>query len=473
MTVVSPLSSQVRVFVTFVTVALTTVVFLPITNAASTSYLLNYDRIVSEEIIKGESPSTIAERITKLVASSINIDYKLDADSDVDNPLEMTCLPRKDSGAKCIADYRRPGFSLDVTTSVYALDDDESITKEEEIPLFGLRIDATVGSSAGENARDELVRIVPVIDEGIPTDGEDHTAVWNVRERSMPRAMMQSKKYSVAPTDIGERIFARDKIEEKKLIFSQSEINDNSRIDIWEYKSAETGKLYRDMFLDSTLRATTSDTGIAHAEAFVHPALISHALPKRVAVISDMPVAYVKEILKYKSVTDITLIGANQQAIDAVTSQMPQINDCSTLQNVTDNCMDDERLEIIESDVLTWVENKADECKNVDSWMYCKYIEEEYENCAPYPAYDVVLIDASTPDQIKQWLSVDLYEKQYEFTIFDSILVYNTGSPPTAEGGGNTAEIEKFIDSVQKHENENEYTVLIFVYDEVRTSLLS
>ena len=462
MTVASPLWFRARALVTFVTVALTTAVAPPIANTASTSYLLSYDGIISERILRDKSSSLIAEAITKLIASSINNDDAFDINKDAQ--LEITCLPRKNSSTKCVADHMRPGFSFDITTSVYAIDDVDA--------PFGLRIDATIVSASGENARDQLVQVVPIIDDNISSDAEETVATWNVRERSMPVAL-QSKKYLSAPASIDERIFATDKIEEKRLIFSNSDIDKaSSKIDIWEYKSTETGESYRDMFLDSTLRATTSDTGIAHAEAFVHPAMISQPLPKRVAVISDMPVAFVKEILKYKSVTDITLIGTNQEAIGAVTSHMPQINDCTMLQNVSRNCMDDERLEIIEGNVMTWFESIIHQCKDIETWVNCEYNKDEYEGCAPHPAYDVVLVDVSTADQIKQWLSIDFYTKHYKFTILDSVLVFNTGSPPTAEGGGNTAEIKKFIDSVQENEYQDEYSVLIFVYDEVRSFLL-
>lgn len=97
------------------------------------------------------------------------------------------------------------------------------------------------------------------------------------------------------------------------------------------------------MFLDSTLRATIDAAGRAHAEAFVHPTLVAHVEPKRFAVISDMPVAIVKEILKYQSITDITVVGANHEAIDAVKLHMPQLNDSTLVENVADSCTQDTR----------------------------------------------------------------------------------------------------------------------------------
>lgn len=65
---------------------------------------------------------------------------------------------------------------------MYVIDDDVSITKEEDASLFGLRTDAVVVSGARENVYDELVQIAPIIDEIITTrtsDGEDHGTTSN------------------------------------------------------------------------------------------------------------------------------------------------------------------------------------------------------------------------------------------------------------------------------------------------------
>lgn len=117
-----------------------------------------------------------------------------------------------------------------------------------------------------------------------------------------------------------------------------------------------------------------------------------------------MPVAYVKEILKYKSVTDITVIGASQEAIDVITMHMPQLNDCTLIQNVTDQCMEDTRVEIVSDDVSTWTNKMADECKDINYDTKCEFEgrDHDLDHCALYPSYDVVLVDISPEKQVKQ-----------------------------------------------------------------------
>jgi len=67
------------------------------------------------------------------------------------------------------------------------------------------------------------------------------------------------------------------------------------------------------VFIKETLRYTTKGiSSIAHAEALVHPAMISHKDPKRVLLISDMPFAPLGEIFKYNNLQHVDVVGTSQ-----------------------------------------------------------------------------------------------------------------------------------------------------------------
>ncbi len=476
-----PFQKQCSLFSLAIAAATVAVNNLVYSTDAST-YQLNYDGIISPTLIteRKESPSLV-EEVTKLVASFIEQNEEV---NDTNTSFELNCflpreifVPGKDGSVlmdstKCVADYRKPGLlSFSITTSIYPSGDDDGAP-------VAIMVDATVKTVQEDGimleGRDSLVNAVPIIDESISYHGDDHEeeekpmSTWNVRERPSPAGRNDMGTYntvSFSPSaSIESKIFAKDGIEDKTQVHSSKSLL--SRVDIWEFRSVATEQSYRDIFLDSTLRATTSAAGKAHAEAFVHPALVSQVLPSRVAVISDLPVAYVKEILKYKSVTDITLLGANIEAVEAVKTHMPQLSNCSLIEGVADSCMDDGRLEIVLDDVEAWITDKAKECEGIDYYSSCEYDEDEskYIICAPPPKYDVILVDVSSLRQGEEWLSAEFYEKLRGITTFESLIVINAGSPPDIDGGLDYDERDRFFGLLDK----DRYDVAM-VYDEVRS----
>jgi spermidine synthase len=449
-------------------------------HANASTYQLNYDGIISPKVMENHFSSDVADTITKLVASSINggtgtgtTSTSTSSSLDVMKQLQIECFPQKYFGrtataipeiigTKCVADHRRSGFSFGITTSVYATDEGSSIM-----------IDATIQSTDAENddtSRDSLVNAVFIIDENISNDGDDLNAVWNVQERAMPRRNNQPSlakpMMNASPlASIEKRILSKDDIKDRTQIFSSVENDDHkARVDIWEYKSIDgnDNESYRDLFLDSTLRATTDAAGKAHAEAFVHPTLIAHVVPKRVAVISDMPVAIVKEILKYQSVTDITVVGANHEAIDAVKLHMSQLNDCSLIENVADSCIDDTRVELVSDDVSTWIGQKVDELEEVDYFTYC-----EVDKCDSTPSYDIILVDASSAEQVKELFSQDFYAKLVGITTYDSFLVFNAGSGPSLNSSHDDYTYrDDLILASDRYSNDMELWDVTMIYEE-------
>lgn len=483
-----------------------TIIFVVCCNAESPiSYQLSYDGLIennNNEIMAKTSSKDFVERITQVLAISIG-NGTID-----ENVLDIVCVNKKminvssnsssstctstnsggsdegcdfvefmPSGVKCIVDYRRSGFNIDATVDVHFNDDfniiyiDAMIMKEEE--------------DDEDDARDLLIQTIPILDKHIfsaESNGDvSHVSKWIIRKRGdVYKDTDRHNKVSIIKEEnnsIDTRVLAKEDLEHKTLIYSS--YNDKQynktlpRIDIWEYKSPQMKETYRDLFLDSKLRATTSDTGTAHAEAFVHPALIAHALPKRVALISDMPMAYVKEILKYKSVTTITLIGASKRTIDVANSFMPHLNDCTLILNTKESCTDDSRLEFINDDVFTWANKVVDKSNHIDIESECEMDYNEVKSCAPYPGYDVILIDIASVDQRIQWESVNMIDRLIEFTIHDSIVVFNSGSSPSIHDGGLYYSInENFISTLVEYYTKEDLWAAMMVYDEVRLLIL-
>lgn len=100
-------------------------------------------------------------------------------------------------------------------------------------------------------------------------------------------------------------------------------LHSSKNIQVWEYKTPTSGSnKVISVFVNQFLRFTTATvSSIIHAEALVHPAVISHPKPTRVLVVSDFPIAILDELQKYdrSMVERIDIVGASneiQQLLD-------------------------------------------------------------------------------------------------------------------------------------------------------------
>ena len=183
-------------------------------------------------------------------------------------------------------------------------------------------------------------------------------------------------------------------------------------IDIWTIE--EVGRRpVTSLFLDGVIRATTGDAGIAHAEAFVHPALLSHPDPRHVAVISDLPLTLLKEILKYKSVSEVTLVGSHMGAMSSACLHLKELNECY-INGETSDCLNDGQVEIVK--------------EGVDEWLHTKLAEPH--NNVGGSKYDIFLVDVSSHAQNEQYLSSTFSAKIQQLIGHESIIIYNAGVQP-------------------------------------------
>ena len=92
---------------------------------------------------------------------------------------------------------------------------------------------------------------------------------------------------------------APSEVTNKKRLYSFNQIQ------VWEYdtpKSEAEGTHVLSIFINQVLRFTTETmSSIIHAEALVHPVMISHPGPSRVLLVSDFPFAIIDELQKYNA----------------------------------------------------------------------------------------------------------------------------------------------------------------------------
>lgn len=162
------------------------------------------------------------------------------------------------------------------------------------------------------------------------------------------------------------------------LILANSKVKDKRRlvkmgnVSIWSYQDDKVG-FTKAMFINDTLRYITNDASVAHAEAFVHPAMISHNQPKRVLLVSDMPVAPLREITKYTTLEHVDIVGTSQEVLELMGNyfDLGSILDVKGI-NVT----------LVATDsVLSWAQTEVDRVGKFfeppDSFVPC--VEDAYD----------------------------------------------------------------------------------------------
>jgi len=142
-------------------------------------------------------------------------------------------------------------------------------------------------------------------------------------------------------------------------------------------------ELYRPdkvLFLDGVQQSSWKGDAAYH-EALVHPAMIAHPNPKRVAIIGGGEGATLREILKHKTVTEVKMVDIDGRLIELCREYLPEWNDCSDLiGSDADSCFDDSRASV--------------ECMDAFGWFIDNFGGEEMRE----EKYDVIIMDALDPD---------------------------------------------------------------------------
>ncbi len=107
------------------------------------------------------------------------------------------------------------------------------------------------------------------------------------------------------------------------------------------------GRTGHRLFLNGNLQFAERDEYRYH-EALVHPALLAHGAPRRVAVLGGGDGMAVREILKHPSVTDVTLVELDP-AMTGLFTHTP------ALAALNGRALMDSRVRVVNADAFTWL----------------------------------------------------------------------------------------------------------------------
>jgi len=176
----------------------------------------------------------------------------------------------------------------------------------------------------------------------------------------------------------------------------------------------------RVLFLDGVIQSTLYGDAPYH-ESIVHPAMITHSNPKRVAIIGGGEGATLREVLKHSTVEEAVMIEIDEGVVDLSREHLPQWQDCSSIahhEKAAEWCFDDERVNARFEDAMAYfIDNFANDAQQ----------EEE--------AYDIVIMDALDPNDDIEFAvylyTSDVYiQSLYNALASDGILVVQVGEVP-------------------------------------------
>ena len=158
------------------------------------------------------------------------------------------------------------------------------------------------------------------------------------------------------------------------------------------FQTTRFGKL---MTLDGLVMVTERDEFVYH-EMLVHPAMFTHADPKRVLIIGGGDCGTLREVLKHDSVQQVDMVELDQAVTEAAALHFPTLHAASF----------DPRARLYFQDGIAWV---AD---------------------AEPGSYDVILIDSTDPVGPAQGLfSVDFYRDCQRALASGGVLAAQSESP--------------------------------------------
>jgi len=149
------------------------------------------------------------------------------------------------------------------------------------------------------------------------------------------------------------------------------------------------------LFLDGVQQSSLYGDAAYH-EALVHPAMIAHTNPKRVAIIGGGEGATLREVLKHKSVEQVVMVEIDGELIELCSQYLPEWNTCDDIQGSKGSCFDDVRARVDVRDAFAWF---------MDSFGDANDLKEQQ--------FDVIVMDALDPDKF-----VGLVGDLYKNTLF-------------------------------------------------------
>ena len=402
------------------------------------AFCLSYEAVVGSHVIdtvtKVEDDNKIvregyamftalATEIAEDVIQLYSDDKKNAAQQGCNVETDRRCYETLTGGGRCNFDHVREGdVTIQIVVSYDIIPDQRAM----------VRVEATVAALA---ARNLLIQSIPMINETLDCY---QGMLWSIWKRHAPAGRLHLDH----TLSLEKVILEREDLEERTRLAS---LDASHSLEVWQHMEGHVK--VRTLFVDGYLQSTTHVSGAAHAEALVHPAVLSVVgVPEYVVVISLEPTAILKEVLKHARVQSILLVGANADALALAEKYMPSNNDCTFIGKEITSCLSQPNVRIVNESVTEWLTGQG-VSKDVVA--------------------NVVLVDVPPDDD--KLLSLDVQTKLRAILSNESVVVVASGSAPKLD---DTFHLDARHSLLQRAPRAATVGGLdyfqIYVYDEVR-----
>ena len=117
----------------------------------------------------------------------------------------------------------------------------------------------------------------------------------------------------------------------------------------------QTETFGRALVLDGALQSCSTDEYIYH-ESLVHPALLSHPDPRKVAILGGGEGATLREVLRHRAVESVTMIDIDPEVVKFCREHLPSLH-CGAF--------DDKRSRLVYADARAWIADQPQESLDV------------------------------------------------------------------------------------------------------------
>ena len=135
--------------------------------------------------------------------------------------------------------------------------------------------------------------------------------------------------------------------------------DDDGAVPSYEARHRELFGPDKIMFLDGIIQNTLYGDG-PYSESIVHPAMLSHPDPRRVAIIGGGEGATLREVLKHRTVEEVVVLEIDEELVEICKEHMPEWSDCSDFEGSdAESCFDDTRARLVFTDAFRWFVDNA------------------------------------------------------------------------------------------------------------------
>eukprot|EP00581_Thalassiosira_minuscula_P004007 CAMPEP_0183735808 /NCGR_PEP_ID=MMETSP0737-20130205/47687_1 /TAXON_ID=385413 /ORGANISM="Thalassiosira miniscula, Strain CCMP1093" /LENGTH=719 /DNA_ID=CAMNT_0025969657 /DNA_START=170 /DNA_END=2330 /DNA_ORIENTATION=+ len=218
-------------------------------------------------------------------------------------------------------------------------------------------------------------------------------------DRKVPLVFMEETEFQ--HVDIFERIDPRLN---SFGSYARSLSNDDGS---YESLHPELFKPDKVLYLDGVQQSTLYGEAEYH-EGLVHPGMITHPNPKRVAIIGGGEGATLREVLKHNTVKEAFMVEIDGELVELCKEHLPEWSNCTDFVGIdADSCFDDSRASVVYGDAFGWFIDRFGEKKGGGG------NEEE--------KFDVIIMDALDPDKFVAIVGSLYKDNQFVDALFQGL----------------------------------------------------